>query len=46
MNGAKSKNQTVLTFSKRTGKFSHVKLEGFGKNAHVVYTNKSVKVTD
>lgn len=46
VNGAKSKNQTVLTFSKRTGKFSHVKLEGFGKNAHVVYTNKSVKVTD
>lgn len=45
-NGKSGSSQTVLTFGKRIGKFDHVTLHGFGKGAHVVYTDKSVKVVE
>lgn len=44
LDGKSNTHGTVLTFNKRVGEFDHVTLHGFGKGAHVVYSNKAVKV--
>ncbi len=44
VDGTTKSQGTIMTFSKRNGHFSHVTLHGFGKGAHVVYTDRAVKV--
>lgn len=44
LDGKSGSNGTILTFNKRVGKFDHVTLHGFGKGAHLVYSDKAVKV--